>query len=92
MILMIKNRAEGVFNVASGVQTEIDELAAIVRDKLNCTFDFQYDTSKPDGQSTRVVDVKKILALGWVNTTPLDAGIGKTVSWFHDNQNHIRRV
>jgi GDP-L-fucose synthase len=59
---------------------------------MNCDFKFEYDKSKPDGQSNRVVNTEKIRAFGWSPKISLSDGVERTIQWFVSNQDIIRRI
>ena len=92
MFNIIKYEYHGIINIASGHQTSILDLAKHINETIDANLEFEFDRGKPDGQSTRVVDVKKITTLGWKPETSLQAGIEQTVQWFYKNQGALRKV
>ena len=92
IILIIKTKTCGVINIGSGIQTKITDLADEISKALKCEMKFVFDTDKPDGQLTRVVNCDFVKQLGWKPKTTLDEGIKSTVEWFLQNPNEIRRV
>jgi GDP-L-fucose synthase len=40
------------------------------------------DLSKPDGTPRKLLDVSKLHALGWKNTTILEHGVNLTYEWY----------
>ena len=45
-----------------------------------------WDSSKPDGTPRKVLDVSKIMNLGWKPSITLDQGISQTVQWYQENK------
>ena len=50
---------------------------------------FVFDTNKPDGQLTRIVNCDFIKQLGWKPKTTLKEGVKNTVEWFLQNPSEI---
>jgi GDP-L-fucose synthase len=72
-------------NVGTGQDVTIRALAEIVAESVGYQGRTIWDTSKPDGTPRKLLDVSRILALGWSPTIPLDAGIKATYNWFQSN-------
>jgi GDP-L-fucose synthase len=66
-----------LLNVGCGEDVSIAELAETVRDVVGGTTRIVFDTSKPDGTPRKLLDVSRLLALGWHPHTPLREGIAK---------------
>ena len=75
-----------LINVGSGTDLTIRELAETVAEVVGYTGNFVQDTSKPDGTMRKVMDVSKILGLGWEVNTSLQQGIGLTYKIFKEAQ------
>ena len=65
-------------NIGSGKDITIKDLALLVRDIIGFRGSIEHDLSKPDGTPKKVLDVSRILALGWESRTGLEEGIRKT--------------
>jgi GDP-L-fucose synthase len=67
-------------NIGTGTDITIRELAELIVNilELNCEFEFEFDTSRPDGTPQKLLDVRKINALGWKAKTDLKEGIRRT--------------
>lgn len=70
------------FNVGSGVDVSIKELAETVKDVVGYTGDIVFDTSKPDGMPQKLMDVTKLKAAGWTYSTKLRDGLALTYQWY----------
>jgi nucleoside-diphosphate-sugar epimerase len=43
---------------------------------------FVFDRSKPDGTPQKLLDVSRLIALGWRAATPLEEGLARTYAWY----------
>jgi GDP-L-fucose synthase len=62
-------------NVGVGEDLSIRELSELVAREVGYTGEILWDSSKPDGTPRKLLDVSKLRELGWVASTPLEAGI-----------------
>ena len=65
-------------NVGTGVDTSVKEIAANIKTVVGFKGDIVYDRSKPDGMPKRLLDSRKIAAMGWKPKIKLVEGIKKT--------------
>lgn len=64
-----------LINVGSGVDITIRELAGKIRSVVGYPGEFAFDPSKPDGTPQKLLDVSKILSLGWKPSIGLESGL-----------------
>jgi GDP-L-fucose synthase len=83
---------EHLYNVGSGKDVTIKELAKIIQKITGHKGDIIWDATKPDGTPRKLMDVSKMKAKGWQYTTTLEAGIQKTYTWFLENINKFKEV
>ncbi|WP_394555106.1 GDP-L-fucose synthase family protein [Agromyces sp. MMS24-JH15] len=69
-------------NVGTGSDVTIQELAALVARASGYEGQTQWDNSRPDGTPQKLLDVSRLLALGWRARVGLEEGIGATIEWF----------
>ena len=70
-------------NVGTGTEITIKELAGKIAKHTAFGGKIEWDTSKPDGQPKRHLDVSRAKReFGFVARTSLDEGIMKTVEWY----------
>jgi GDP-L-fucose synthase len=70
-------------NVGNGVETRIRDLAEIIQRLTGYAGELIWDTSRPDGQPTRRLDVSRARELvGFEATVPLEDGLRDTIAWF----------
>lgn len=78
VFMMEKGAREGVFNVGTGTDVTIRELAETVMSVVGFHGKIVYDPSKPDGTPRKLLDVTRLRDFGWQARTTLDDGISKT--------------
>ena len=70
------------FNVGTGVDLSIRELAEEVAIATGYKGTIQWDSTKPDGTPKKQLDVSRLATLGWQAQVPLKEGLSRTVSSF----------
>ena len=83
---------EYLYNVGSGKDITIKELAETIQKVTGHQGEIIWDTEKPDGTPRKLMDVSKMATLGWEYSTELKEGIEKTYSWFLENIENIKEV
>jgi GDP-L-fucose synthase len=86
------NLPEYLYNIGTGKDISIKELAAIIQKVTGHEGEIVWDASKPDGTPRKLLDVSKITASGWEYSTELHEGIEKTYQWFLENIANIKEV
>jgi GDP-L-fucose synthase len=71
-------------NVGTGEDLPISELATLVAATAGFTGHLAWDPSMPDGTPRKLLDVRRILQLGWHPQIPLAQGVADTVTWYRD--------
>jgi GDP-L-fucose synthase len=70
-------------NVGSGFEISIRDLATRVATEVGYGGEITWDTSRPNGQPRRKLDVSRAKALfGFASTTDFDSGLAETVRWY----------
>jgi GDP-L-fucose synthase len=103
--LYVEDAAEGVLlaaerydgpepvNLGTGNEISIRELAQIIASEVGYTGRFVWDTSKPNGQPRRCLDVTRAEQLfGFRAAHTFRNGIAKTVAWFIAHRDNLREV
>ena len=67
-----------IVNVGTGRDVTIRELAGIVMDVVGYQGDVNWDTTKPNGTPRKLLDVGRLVKLGWEAKIDLQQGIEKT--------------
>lgn len=73
------------FNIGTGKEITIRELAELVKEVVGYEGKLVFDASKPDGTPRKLLDVSRIEAAGWTYKTELRDGIEKAYKWFIEN-------
>ena len=72
-------------NVGVGDDITIHDLAGTVADVVGYDASITWDAGKPDGTPRKLLDVSRLLALGWKPRIDLRHGIASTYQWFLEN-------
>ena len=83
---------EYLYNVGSGKDITIKELAETVQKVTGHKGQIVWDSTKPDGTPRKLMDVSKMKELGWSYSIELEEGIEKTYNWFLNNIENIKEV
>jgi GDP-L-fucose synthase len=79
---MLSSDATGLFNVGSGSDLTIRELAELVASVIGYDGPVSWDADKPDGTPRKLLDSSRIRATGWAPTIDLRSGIAETYRWY----------
>ena len=73
-------------NLGTGIETSIADLTNIIAEAVGYEGEVAWDTTKPDGQPKRYLDVTRAKELlGFEATISLEEGIRETVAWYKEN-------
>jgi GDP-L-fucose synthase len=75
VFLMENNINHGIYNVGTGSDVTIRELAEAVMSVVGFEGGIVFDQTKPDGTPRKLLDVSRLKALGWQAKIPLVEGI-----------------
>ena len=103
--LYVEDAAEGILqaseqyddslplNLGTGEEVTIKNLALMIARELGYQGRIVWDTTKPNGQPRRCLDVSRIKQMiGFQARHSLQAGLKKTIQWFQANQASLREV
>ena len=82
VFLMERDVGEGLFNIGTGQDVTIRELAEIVMDVIGFRGRIRFDASKPDGTPRKLLNVERMHQLGWQATVSLRDGIARAYADF----------
>jgi nucleoside-diphosphate-sugar epimerase len=101
--LFVGDAAEGVIaatekysktdpvNIGCGKDISIKELAKLVADLFSYTGEIRWDTTKPDGQPRRCLNVDRAkVQFGFEARTSLEDGLKSTIEWYRNEQERLR--
>ncbi len=81
-----------LYNVGTGVDLTIKELAHIIQEIVGHQGDIIWDNTKPDGTLRKLMDISKMENAGWKVKIGLEEGIVKTYKWFLENVDKVKEV
>lgn len=74
-------------NIGTGVGTSIKELAQMIAELISFKGKINWDTSKPNGASRKVLDVNRMKnTLQWYPSWTLQKGLEATIKWYLQNK------
>lgn len=76
-------------NVGTGVDCSIRTLAETIAKVTGFQGELIFDASKPDGAPRKLLDVSRLLSLGWQAEIELEDGLRETYRWFKKNKKNI---
>ncbi|MBI3357877.1 MAG: GDP-L-fucose synthase [Nitrospirae bacterium] len=80
-------------NLGTGEEITIRNLATMIADEVGFAGQIEWDTTKPNGQPRRCLDVSRAKQLfGFQARHGLREGLKKTIQWFHRNNKSLREV
>jgi GDP-L-fucose synthase len=82
VFLMESGTSEGLFNVGTGEDVTVRELAETVMSVVGFQGEIVFDASKPDGTPRKLLNVERMRRLGWQAKTSLRDGIAKAYADF----------
>lgn len=69
-------------NIGTGKDLNIKEISEIVKEVVGFQGEVVWDKSKPDGTPRKLLDITKLIDLGYQPREDLQTGITKTYDWF----------
>ncbi|MGH2806438.1 MAG: GDP-L-fucose synthase family protein [Actinomycetota bacterium] len=79
--------SEQPINLGSGREIAVKDLAELIASLVGFEGELRWDTSKPDGQPRRQLDVTRAReSFGFEATTSLEDGLRETIDWYVENR------
>jgi GDP-L-fucose synthase len=85
ILLMEQRIGEGIYNIGSGTDLTVKELAQAVMRVVGFDGKLVFDASKPDGTPRKLLEVSRMRALGWQPRYGLEEGMRLTYQWCLEN-------
>ena len=73
---------EHLYNVGTGTDITIKELAEHIQSIVEHTGEIKWDTNKPNGTPRKLMDSSKLMSLGWSPKIQLSDGIKNVYGWY----------
>ncbi len=87
LIFLMQNHKEiGIVNIGAGEEISIKGLAFLIKSIAGFKGSLAFDTTKPDGNARRLLDLTKINAMGWRPKVSLKAGLSQAYNWFRQDK------
>lgn len=96
--LYVEDAAEGIVlaaekydgaepvNLGSGMEISIRDLVKIICEQMDFDGDIRWDSSKPDGQPKRMLDISRAeKSFGFKAKTDFEKGLNETIEWYQKN-------
>lgn len=74
--------APSFFNIGSGYDCTIGEVAEIIREIVGFAGETRYNSQQPDGTPRKLLDTSRINELGWFPSYGLKEGLKNTYDWY----------
>lgn len=81
---LMESGATGLYNVGSGEDLPVRELADLVARVVGYEGPVNWDTSMPDGTPRKLLDSTRIRATGWSPRISLEDGIRSVYEWYRE--------
>jgi GDP-L-fucose synthase len=81
-VFMLDSGVTGLYNVGSGAEMSIRELANTMASVVGYTGRVEWDSSKPDGTPRKLLDSSRINQLGWRPAIDFRDGLSSTYEWY----------
>lgn len=85
VFLLARPVAHDLTNIGSGQEVSIRDLATLVAAATGFTGAIRFDPTRPDGTPRKLMDSRRLAAMGWRPRIPLADGIADTVAWWKQN-------
>ena len=85
LFLMEHYDSPEIINIGWGQDCTIRELAEMIAKTVGYTGTLKWDDSRPDGTPRKVLDNRKLSALGWEPKISLQEGLRQTYQWYLEN-------
>lgn len=88
---LLENYSSGdIINIGTGNEISIRDAANVIRDIVGYQGNILWDTTQPDGNPRRLLDVSRMTNLDWKASTDFRQGVAATYQWFLDNRASAR--
>lgn len=77
-------------NVGCGKDISIAELAGLIAEVVGYAGSVKFNPLRPDGTPRKLLDVRKLNALGWSPRITLRSGLSDTYRWFLQHRDQLR--
>lgn len=87
MIAVMERGAKAeAYNLGTGFGLTIENLLELLKSVAYPHLDWRYDASKPSGPECRIMDIHKLIDLGWTGVSAVGTALKETVEWYQANR------
>ena len=83
-VQLMESGATELYNVGSGDDLPVRDLAALVAGVVGYDGPVNWDTSRPDGTPRKLLDSSRIRATGWKPRISLEEGVRSVYDWYKE--------
>ena len=91
MLLAMERMPEKPMNLGSGEGVKIRSIVEIICDNLDPRPEIKWDTSRPFGDSKRLMDMSYAASIGFKPEVSLEQGIPQVIDWYRKNRGEIEK-
>ncbi len=89
-VFLMNEYSSGQFiNVGTGQEVSIRQLAEMMREVTGFEGEIVLDSARPDGTPRKLLDVSRLLGLGWKPAIALRDGIEQTYRWYVEQEQAV---
>lgn len=85
LTILTRYSGEAAVNVGAGTDVTVADLARRIARTVGFAGTLDFDPARPDGTPRKVLDVRRMAALGWRARIGLDEGLARTYRWYLDH-------
>lgn len=87
VLYFVENKSkDSLYNIGTGIDLTIRQLAHKIKKIVSYNGEINWNQNMPDGTPKKLLDITKILSLGWNPKINLDEGLFKTYEWYKKNE------
>lgn len=86
-LLALSAQSGGVYNIGSGVETSVNDVAGILKTATGSKSEIKHDSPRVEQRNSLLDNRKATLELDWKPEIILEEGLKKTVRWYEEVNN-----
>jgi len=91
LFLMESYDSGEVINIGTGREISVRDLAYLTKEVVGYAGEIRFDPDMPDGAPRKILDVSRIMELGWKPSIGLREGVKATYAWYLENEARLRK-
>jgi GDP-L-fucose synthase len=86
VFLMNSYDGQSIVNIGSGTDLSIRDLVILIKDLIGYTGEIVWNSSRPDGTPRKLLNINKLIDMGWKPRISLADGLQQTINWCYKNK------